>query len=114
MTDHAKNLRDIADDVLLPGDQRGIVRAAAARLAELEAIVAKLPHTIDGSPVTPGMTIFSPGGDEVIAARWQPQTPYRVLIKKDGKLDLTDYQVQLRCEHCYSTREAAEASKGTK
>ena len=35
-----------------------LMREAAARLAELDAVVERLPKTADGVPIVPGMTIY--------------------------------------------------------
>ena len=39
-------------------DDHSVGDEAAVRIAELEAIVAKLPKTADGVPITPGMEVW--------------------------------------------------------
>lgn len=82
--------------------------AGAARLAELEAIVAKLPRTADGVPITAGMTLWSIGrvGDTEVfemEATCETEAKHKHGRWRGGRESI---------EGCYSTREAAIAAKG--
>ncbi len=82
---------------------RGWVRAAAEAQAEVErlrTIVARLPHTADGVPVTGRCTLWFRALGMVYAREYVPSDP--VLCGWFGILPLS---------HFYSTQEAAEAAK---
>ncbi len=84
--------------------------AAADRLAELEAIVAKLPKTADGIPITPGMVVW-----EIINYPVGTHCIDNAIVSGEEVVILVDAETDVvRASECYSTREAAEASKGTK
>lgn len=78
------------------------LRASQQRIGELEAVVAKLPRTKDGVPITPMMTVFSQDGPRLIV-RLQPMVHSQHFNTPDG---LNGYDAH----ECYSTREAAESS----
>ena len=78
--------------------------AAQARIAELEAVVAKLPKTADGVPVLPGMTFFD-------IEPWV----CNAIDDKGRALRVNIATMQVRAVNyvcdCYSTKEAAEADR---
>lgn len=84
--------------------------AAAARIAELEAIVAKRPKTADGVPVVPGSEVWHP------EYMWRPwwveycdsSGGYFVPINPDRRGNEWD---EAAVSDCYSTPQAAEAAR---
>lgn len=92
------------------------IQAAADRLEELEAIVARVPKTADGVPVVPGDTVYAkrnPSDDTVVE--------FEVADYEKWAMDAWGSRNQARAyteggggwivsRHCYSTREAAEAA----
>ena len=71
--------------------------------AAAQAVVDKLPKTVDGVPIVPGMTVW-PRGDLFIG---DEQGAVVKLILWD---DLSG-EVELDARHCYSTEAAALAAK---
>lgn len=70
------------------------------KVAELQAIVDKLPRTADGVPVVPGMVLHYRRGWQVLGAMVG---------------EYADREGDWHCvaiDDCYSTRQAAEAAKG--
>jgi len=79
-----------------------------ARAEAAEAVVAKLPKTADGVPITPDMNLYSTIADYdfgCIAFRYEPDD-FQIACR-----DVRGVDFELRAEQCYSTREAAEAAK---
>jgi len=76
-----------------------------AGLAELVAIVEKLPKTGDDVPITISMNLFSDGVDYDFGC---------CAIDDDGILcrDVRGIEFRMSPEDCYSTREAAETPGG--
>lgn len=68
------------------------------RVAELEAVVAKLPKTKDRVPVVPGDVVYHPNGQHS-----------HVTDARGVRLYMTGEWVGV--DTCYSTREAAEAAR---
>ena len=98
------NGRSCAEWPQLPG----ACRAAIARIAELEAIVGKLPITADGVRVVPGQQIWW----------WPSDRPYRPNCYADigsiyTAIPVDGGSAEPMCE-CYSSREAADAALAAK
>jgi hypothetical protein len=73
-----------------------------ARIDQLEGVVAKLPKTVDGVPITPGMELFSPIYDGPARAELRyPFTEYPIYAVGWG--------VNVAGAEVYSTAEAARA-----
>jgi hypothetical protein len=87
-----------------------------ARIAELEAVVDKLPKTADGVPVTCGDTVYCWAGgeaspDEAVYPLEVQQSRGILLVGRlGGYRSISNYQAL--DSRCYSTRAAAEAAKG--
>jgi hypothetical protein len=80
----------------------------ARRLAEAEAIVAKLPKTADGVPITPGMELWGSLGWNNEPAK----ATLRGTYAEGYSVGTPEWGMNVRPEvECYSTREAAEAAK---
>lgn len=79
-----------------------------SRIAELEAVVSKLPKTADGVVVTPGMSVWVDRGSDVYEedryeeGAWWP----------DESCDIYGDGEYITLGNCYSTRAAALAAKG--
>ena len=96
---------------------------AHARIAELEAIVAKLPKTADGVPAYKDMPVWCVMPDGSI---YETELGWYCTLGAAFARDLAARQAGYRLsngvwrdvgvpvEHCYSTREAAEAAKEAK
>lgn len=86
------------------------------RIAELEAIVAKLPVTADGVPVVPGDTavrwcVHKGEIHEVTGWVWSELDDWRGHVDSVPQGD--GYVLTRPVSLCYSTREAAEAARKT-
>ena len=103
---------------------RPACQAVVARIAELEAVVAKLPETADGVPVVPGneaVILWSPCG-EPGHLHFDPQVGWivwgldSIACAEQGqefKAPPQDRMVWPKTVFdCYSTRLAAEQAKG--
>ena len=83
------------------------MRQLIVEIERLRAIVAKLPKTVDGVPITPGMELHFTGCGSV-----------RVnAVRYSGAVELTTAEAgstwtKFDTSGCYSTREAAEAAGG--
>jgi len=80
------------------------VRAMADDRERLQAIVARLPTTEDGVPITPGLVVYHRLGSE-----W-PVTGFNTI---DGRLSClyADKGFDAICSGYYSSREAAEKAR---
>lgn len=81
-----------------------------SRLAELEAIVDKLPKTADGVPVMPGMTVFFTTGKGCSVNG----IVQHVTSACCGNTSGAGLHWWRSTSDCYSTREAAEAAMAEK
>ena len=77
-----------------------LVGSLLVQLAEARAALDKLPETADGVPVTDGMTLWFCGPCGAV-----PSTVSIARFFSDGGHACGDFDI------CYSTREAAEASR---
>jgi len=80
----------------------------------LQAIVDRLPKTVDGSPIVPGMTVFvpHPHPSNLITER-EVVAPYGTLAcltKEPAHSGCCESTAHRLARECYSTREAAEAA----
>ena len=87
-----------------------LIETLQQRVADLEAIVAKLPVTADGVPVVPGMSVWypSPYDGEIYECR-NVLRPSATYFPKDGRCQVSTQFIGV--SRCYSTREAAEAKE---
>ena len=83
-------------------------------IADLRAVVDKLPKTADGVPVVPGMVLHERIGDTIHGPLNVVNVGYDFTLCRYGPDDIMATTVQR--EFSYSTRAAAEAAhqKGTK
>ena len=84
-----------------------VIAAQEKQIAELQAVVEKLPKTMDGAPITPGMSVWSRAGH----VRGREPMEHFGTISEDGIIgsprDYDGFTVLI--SECYSTREAALA-----
>jgi hypothetical protein len=79
-----------------------------ARAEAAEAVVAKLPKTADGVPITPGMELWGSLGWNNEPAK----ATLRGTYAEGYSVGTPEWGMNVRPEvECYSTREAAEAAK---
>ena len=81
---------------------------AEDRIADLQAIVDKLPKTADGVPVVPGEYVWTPGCAMWIVCRGNGSSDYSETLAAEPNAYDMDPSMPVR--FCYSTREAAEAA----
>lgn len=78
------------------------------RLRAAEAIVAKLPRTADGIPVTPGMYVYKMYPGDVVSYGWRVDDYMMARSSAKDNVDSNRFVI----EGFYSTREAARAAQG--
>ena len=88
---------------------------AKAENMRLRAIVDRLPKTVDGMPIVPGMTVFipHPRPSNLITER-EVLAPYGTLAcltKEPAHSGCCESTAHRLARECYSTREAALAAK---
>lgn len=91
----------------------------AGRIAELEAIVARLPQTADGVPVISGDILWHPrhiGREPVtaISTAEVPESLFTVITTQIGRDGFVCRSEEVGVEECYSTEAAALAAKEAK
>lgn len=119
MSEHVDNLRAIAvglsQDPVSKKKKGDLVLAAADRLEELEAIVARLPMTADGCVVDTSrrFVLFNKQG-YMGSPYFDPEIGWAVwpTCKLGLRRPINDDEHWPQpIEYCYSTREAAEAAR---
>ena len=73
-----------------------------AEVNQLRSIVDKLPKTVDGVPVVPGMSLWLPG------YKWSGEANC-ITVNDAADWPGASAENSCRIEQCYSTREVAEA-----
>ena len=91
------------------------VEKAKAENMRLRAIMDRLPKTVDGMPIVPGMTVFipHPHPSNLITER-EVVAPYGTLAcltKEPAHFGCCESTAHRLARECYSTREAALAAK---
>lgn len=101
----------VASDLRALTNERDALRT---RVAQLEAIVAKLPTTADGVPVVPGEHVYRECYK--CAKGWRESDIWAFSVLPMSHCARTNHQDRLYyylVSDCYSTRAAAEAAAGS-
>jgi hypothetical protein len=86
------------------------ITALQARVAELEAVVAKLPTTADGVPVGPGESVYNLWEGKVVELAVINES-FAGWIAHDGKLgSIIGGEFDANISECYSAEAAARAA----